>query len=73
MKHSRIPILKLQFLVVLSFFEKNIPNVVVRDVCPSVTPSVCLFVRQLSEEIISFRRNLLSNRSIDLKFGLNVR
>ena len=28
------------FLVVFSFFEKKIPIVVVRDVCPSVRPSV---------------------------------
>ena len=47
------------------FFSKKLPIVVVRDVCPSV--------RLLSVEIISFRGNLLSNRPIDLKIGLNVR
>ena len=35
-----------------------------RDVCPSVRPSV---------EIIFFRGNSLSNGSIELKIGLNVR
>ena len=52
------------FLVVFFFFLKKIPIVVVRDVCPSVRPSV---------EIISFRGNSLSNRPIELKIGLNVR
>ena len=33
----------------------------------------CLSVRLSSVEIISFRGNLLSNRPIDLKIGLNVR
>ena len=45
-------------------FLKKLPIVVVRDVCPSVRPSV---------EIISFRGNSLSNRLIDLKISLNVR
>ena len=40
------------------------PIVVVRDICPSV--------RLSSVEIISFRGNLLSNKPIDLKIGLNV-
>ena len=52
------------FLVVF-FFSKKLPIVVVRDVCPSV--------RLSSVEIISFRGNSLSNRPINLKIGLNVR
>ena len=71
---------ELLFLVVF-FFSKKLPIVVVRDVCPSVRPSVrpsvCpsvrLSVRLSSVEIISFRGNLLSNRPINLKIGLNVR
>ena len=39
--------------------------VVVLDVCPSV--------RLSSVETNSFRGNLISNRPIDLKIGLNVR
>ena len=50
------------------FLLKKLPIVVVRDVCPSVRPSVCPSV-----EIISFRGNSLSNRPIELKIGLNVR
>ena len=59
------------FLVVF-LFSKKLPIVVVRDVCPSVRPSVCLSVRP-SVEIISFRGNSLSNRPIELKIGQNVR
>ena len=44
--------------------SKKLPIVVVRDVCPSVCPSV---------SIISFRGNLISSKPIDLKIGLNVR
>ena len=72
--------LEVWFLVVF-FFSKKLPIVVVRDVCPSVRPSVrlsvCpsvrLSVRLSSVEIISFRGNSLSNRPINLKIGLNVR
>ena len=52
------------FSIFFLFFEK-IPIVVVRDVCPSVRPSVCV--------INSFRGNLISSKPIDLKIGLNVR
>ena len=59
------------------FFSKKLPIVVVRDVCPSVRPSVrlsvCPSVRLSSVEIISFRGNSLSNRPINLKIGLNLR
>ena len=51
------------FLVVFSFFFEKIPIVVVRDVCPSVRPSV---------EIISFHGILISNWPIDLKMSMNV-
>ena len=46
------------------FFRKKLPIVVVRDVCPSVCPSV---------EIISFRGISISNGPIDLKMSMNVR
>ena len=55
------------FLVVFSFFRKKIPIVVVRDVRPSVVPSV-----RPSVSIISFLGNLISSKLIDLKIGLNV-
>ena len=55
------------FLVVFSF-SKKLPIVVVRDVCPSVRPSV----RLSSVEIISFRGISISDRPIDLKIGLDV-
>ena len=51
-----------------SFFERKLPNVVLRDVCPSVCPSVDLS----SVEIIFFHGNLISNRPIDLKIDQNV-
>ena len=58
-------------------FSKKLPIVVVRDLCPSVRPSVrqsvCPSVRLSSVEIISFRGILISNRPIDLKIGLDVR
>ena len=50
------------FLVV--FFSKKLAIVVVRDVCPSVCPSV---------EIIPFRGISISNWPIDLKMSMNVR
>ena len=56
------------FFSIFFFFRKKIPIVVVRDVCPSVRPSV----RLSSVEIISFRGISISNRLIDLKIGLNV-
>ena len=44
-----------------------------RDVCPSVRPSVRLSVCRPSVEIISFRGNSLPNWLITLKLGLNIR
>ena len=67
------------FLVFFSFFEKTTYCCRARrlSVCPSVRLSVCLSVcpsvRLSSVEISSFSGNSLSNRPIDLKFGLNVR
>ena len=46
------------------FFSKKLPIVVVRDVCPSVVRS--------SIDVNVFCGNLISNRPIDLKTGLNV-
>ena len=48
----------------LFFSKKKLPIVVVRNVCPSVRPSV---------EIIYFCGISISNRPIDLKMSLNVR
>ena len=58
------------FLVGFSFFEKTTYCCRARrlSVRPSVRLSVCPSV-----EIISFRGNLLPNRPIELKIGLNVR
>ena len=76
---SSIIIIKLFYNVIFSsffFFSKKLPIVVVRDVCPSVCPSVRLSVCPSvcpSVEIISFRGNSLPNRPIELKIGLNVR
>ena len=50
------------------FFQKKMPIVVVRNVCPFVRLSV-----RLSSVKIFFCGNLITNRSIDLKIGLNVR
>ena len=55
------------------FFGKKLPIVVVRNICPSVRPSVCPSVLMSPVEIISFRGNSLSNRPINLKISLNVR
>ena len=52
------------FLVVYFVTEKKIPYVVTRDVCPSVRPS---FV-----EISLERGCTITNRPIDLKFGLCI-
>ena len=57
------------FLYFFLFSKKKLHIVVVRDVCPSVCPSV----RLSSVEIIYFRGNLISNKPIVLKIGLNVR
>ena len=64
-------------------FKNKIPIVVLRDVCMSVYPSVrrvvhpsvrravvCLSDR--SSVSMSFRGNLISNKPIDPKIGLNV-
>ena len=48
----------------LLFLKKKIP-IVVRDVCPPV--------RLSSVEMNFFGGNLISNRPIDLKIGVNVR
>ena len=50
-------------------FEKKLPYVVTRDVCPSVRLSVCLSVRPSSVEISLERGCTITNRPIDLKFG----
>ena len=66
-------------LVFFFIFSKKLP-IVVRDVCQAVRrsvrravcPSCRLSVRRSSVEITSFRGNLISDRPIDLKIGLNV-
>ena len=50
-------------------FEKKLPYVVTRDVCPSVCLSVCLSVRPSSVEISLERGCSITNMPIDLKFG----
>ena len=51
------------------WFEKKLPYVVTRDVCPSVCLSVCLSVRPSSVEISLERGCSITNMPIDLKFG----
>ena len=46
------------------FVTKKLPYVVTRDVCPSVRPS--------SVEIYLERGCTITNRPIDLKFGLSI-
>ena len=53
-------------------FSKKLPIVVVRDVCPSVCPSVRLSVCRLWKYFL-FCGNSLSSQPIHLKIGLNVR
>ena len=64
-------------LVFSSFFvTKKLPYVVTRDVCPSVRPSVVPSVRPSvrpsSVEISLERGCTITNRPIDLKFGLSI-
>ena len=62
-------ILCLLFSILSSFFvTKKLPYVVTRDVCPSVRPSVC----PSSVEISLERGCTITNRPIDLKFGLSI-
>ena len=60
--------------LVSSFFllRKKLPYVVTRDVCPSVRLSVRLSVCPSSVEISLERGCTITNRPIDLKFGLSV-
>ena len=60
-------------MIFSSFFvTKKLPYVVTRDVCPSVRPSVCPSVRPSSVEISLERSCTITNRPIDLKFGLSI-
>ena len=57
------------------FFRKNTYCYRTRhlSVRPSRRLSIRLYVHQSHVEIISFRGNWISNRTIDLKIGLNAR
>ena len=54
------------------FVTKKLPYVVTRDVCPSVRLSVCPSVCPSSVEISLERGCTITNRPIDLKFGLFI-
>ena len=55
------------------FFSKKLFIIVVRDVCPSVSPLCRLSVRLSSVEVISFCGISISYEPIEFKIGLNVR
>ena len=62
-----------QLILFSSFFvTKKLPYVVTRDVCPSVRLSVRLSVCPSSVEISLERGCTITNRPIDLKFGLSI-
>ena len=65
-----INLLWISFLVFFSSSKKT--TYCCRARCLSIRPSVCLSVRLSFVEITSFRGNLISNRPIDPKIGLNI-
>ena len=51
------------FLVVFSFFEKKLPIVVTRDVCPSVRLSVCRLRKKFLFAVIRYLTDRLLSKS----------